>query len=374
MMIDDLEIKPSATAGITADFTADRTTARVGEAITFSDQSIGGPTSWAWKFPGATPATSSQQNPASIRYSLPGQYAVTLTVSNGTVADSVTKEAFITITSYPSSATLDFEAYPNFILALPPWTLTDVKGGKTYGIEGVYFPNNYSPMAYICFNPSQTTPALTNMIPHGGQKLGCCFSSSPPNNPNDKWIISPRLSLGINPMLEFWVKTYNNNWGDEKFNAAVSTTDSLPGSFTLLNTQPESAPMAWTRKSYHLGAYANQDVYVGIQCVTSDGFIFMIDDISITSTLGIGSPVGPREMTLTPNPASDRVTIRLAKPSTGELIMELISFRGEGIMTELLPSGTSTTSLDVHGMDAGIYLVRLSDGAHVTVGKLIIHK
>lgn len=67
-------------------------------ATTFTDQSTATPTAWAWSFPGATPATSSSQNP-SVTYPSGGTYSVTLvsTYPSGTVA--VTKT--VTVNAAP---------------------------------------------------------------------------------------------------------------------------------------------------------------------------------------------------------------------------------------------------------------------------------
>lgn len=57
-------------------------------------------TSFVWSFPGATPATSVDQNPMNICYNSPGTYAVTLIASNGNTSDTLTLNNFITV--YPS--------------------------------------------------------------------------------------------------------------------------------------------------------------------------------------------------------------------------------------------------------------------------------
>ncbi len=191
MMIDDLEVKPQASSTLAADFTSDKTSLKVGESVSFTDQSSGVPLTWSWKFPGGTPSTSTVQNPAGIRYSAPGIYPVSLRVGNGQTNDSVTKTAYMEVTGYPSAVSLDFESVTDFSLAFNPWTVIDVRSGNTYGFQALSFPHNYQPMAYICFNPAKTTPPLLNMQAHSGQKLGCSFSTTPPMNPNDKWLISP---------------------------------------------------------------------------------------------------------------------------------------------------------------------------------------
>ncbi len=374
MMIDDLEIRPQASLSLTADFSGDKTSLRAGETVNFLDQSTGGPVTWSWKFTGGIPATSILQNPTGIRYNTPGNYPVSLKVSNGSVGDSITKTAYVSVSDYPSSITLDFEEVIDFNMVFDPWMVIDKKGGATYGIQSVFFPNNYQPMAYICFNPAKTTPPMTNLQAHSGQKLGCSFSSAPPNNPNDKWLISPKLSLGINPQVELWVKTFNNQFGDERFNVSVSTTDLASSSFIPLTLQPEAAPVDWTKKTYSLQDYTNQDIYLGIQCVTNDGFIFMLDDIFVTSTVGLNETGPLSRLVVFPNPATDYLNINCPVSSPVPVNIEMISILGETISSwkEVPVSGKVT--LDIHEIPQGVYLLRISTEKDKVTRKIsVIH-
>ncbi len=79
-----------------AEFTADATTIDEGGTVNFTDQSLGGPTSWSWTFNGGTPANSTVQNPVVV-YDTPGVYTVELSVSNAYGSDTETKTAYITV-------------------------------------------------------------------------------------------------------------------------------------------------------------------------------------------------------------------------------------------------------------------------------------
>ncbi|MDB5033300.1 MAG: hypothetical protein JWQ98_541 [Chlorobi bacterium] len=59
--------------------------------LNFRDMSGGDPTSWEWSFPGATPATSTEQNPKTICYGKAGIYTVRLIASNADGSDTVVK-------------------------------------------------------------------------------------------------------------------------------------------------------------------------------------------------------------------------------------------------------------------------------------------
>ena len=371
LMIDDMELKPGSATSLTADFTADKTTLRLGEPVNFTDMSTGMPTSWSWTFYGGNPLTSTLQNPTGISYSTPGVYTVSLRVSNGSSIDSLFKTDYITVTGYPTSVSLDFESLTDFVLTFEPWIALDVKGGYTYGIQNVTFPHNYDGMAYICFNPSQTSPPLTNMTAHSGQKLGCCFSSMPPMNPNDKWLISPKISLGLNPQVDFWVKTYNNQFGYERFNVCVSNTDLSSTSFVPLTAHPDSAQTEWTLKTYSLGAYTNQDVYVGIQCVTNDGFIFMLDDITIASSVGISEENLLNRLVVYPNPAKDYLFLN-CPAGTALLNIDLINLLGETVSSWRETAVAGRIMLDVGQVKKGVYLLRMSDDQATAVRKISI--
>lgn len=179
----------------------------------------------------------------------------------------------------------DFEGFNDFELDLSPWMNIDEDGAETYGIEGYTFPGMYDSMAFIVFNPGMVTPSMTNdpaIQPHSGDKFAACFSSIPPPY-NDDWLISPQVTLGTNSELNLWVKSYTDEWGLERYNIGISTTDGSPGSFTIISgPSPLLAPAtAWQEKTFDISDYDGQAVYIGIQCVSQDAFIFMVDDVEI---------------------------------------------------------------------------------------------
>ncbi len=184
------------------------------------------------------------------------------------------------------SYSIDFEDEVDFTFDFTPWTVVDLDLLPTYGMTGVSWPNVYDPQAFIVFNPSTTDPPLTDdpeIQPYAGEKFGACLSSVPSGGQgNDDWFISDLVSLGDGASFTFWARSYTDEWGLERFNVAVSTTTPDPGDFTVISGPTYiEAPMAWTEYSYDLSDYAGQDIYVAIQCVSYDAFIFMIDDLMI---------------------------------------------------------------------------------------------
>lgn len=79
--------------------------------VTFTDLSIGSPTAWSWSFPGGVPAAFVGQTPPPVTYGAPGNYTVTLTVTNPSGSDAETKTNYIVVNNCPPPVA-DFMANP----------------------------------------------------------------------------------------------------------------------------------------------------------------------------------------------------------------------------------------------------------------------
>ncbi len=79
--------------------------------IDFFDESTNNPTSWQWSFPGGSPSSSSQQNPAQICYNSPGTYDVTLITSGPGGNDTLVLTGFVTVYATPPFPTITINGY-----------------------------------------------------------------------------------------------------------------------------------------------------------------------------------------------------------------------------------------------------------------------
>jgi hypothetical protein len=265
------------------------------------------------------------------------------------------------------SEILDFEDLDDFSLTFGDWTGIDVDGGVTYGFDGgITFPHTGEPMSFIAFNPAMTTPPVGGMEPHGGERLGACFASAPPVTANNDYLVSPMITLGENPALSFWVKSYTDEYGLETYNIKVSTTDMNPASFTTI-AGPINAPAdAWTFVTYDLSEYEGQEVYVAIQCVSGDRFIFLVDDIAITFVSGIEKPA-VCTFSIYPNPVSGLLNI------VGENRMEtirLINLSGQVVFESAVKGNEYTIETD--GMPSGLYLLNITTDKGTQTRKISI--
>ena len=345
---------------LNANFTANTTSVIEGGSVNFTDNSTDGGTaitSWSWTFQGGTPSSSTQQNPT-ITYNTAGTYNVTLTVNNGS-SDTETKTGYITVSQPGNAFTLDFEASADFTTTFDPWTVNDVDGSATYGIQDVTFTGSGDPMAFIAFNPASCSPAQTSPAPHGGNRFGACFASTTP--PNNDWLISSKVQLGTNSNFNLWVKSHTDQYGLERYKIGVSTTTNDPSAFTFISSGSyEEAPTTWTEKTYDLSAYDNQQVYIAINCVSNDAFIFMVDDISInTTTTGVNT-LSENNVNIYPNPTTGILNITGVDNFNQIQVLDI-----SGKIVKSI--NNYTNSINVSNLTKGNYIIKIvTDNSVIT--------
>lgn len=186
-----------------------------------------------------------------------------------------------------------FETYPDFnVDDFPPWSTYDGDGGQTKGIEGTDWPNEHYTGCFMIFNPTQTIPPLNiTYYAHTGLKYMSCWDAVAAMAPNDDWLFTPILCSITFDNMTLWARSLNDEQGLEDFEIGVSTTDTDPLSFTILQTNND-IPMDWTEYRVNISAYSGQAIYIGIHVVSNDVFAFGLDDLEVT-----GSGVGPTDTT-----------------------------------------------------------------------------
>ena len=78
-------------------------------------------------------------------------------------------------------------------------------------------------------------------------------------------------------------------------------------------------------------------------------------------------------LTLAPNPAGDEVQISWETQMDDKLRIEMLSISGQLMRSVDLANAESFYIMNLSGVPPGTYMVRVSDGKHVQVGKLIIN-
>jgi len=355
-----------STGGVIANFNPISTTISVGSTVTFTDASTGTITSRSWSFNGGAP-TSGSGTSHTITYNTVGTHNVSLTVSDGT--DSDTKTGTVNVVDASNSFKMDFEASNDFDITFDPWTVNDVDTKETYAIDDVDFTHAGEAMAFIAFNPVPCTPTQTAPAPHGGDRFGACFAAIPSGGiVNNDWFISPKVQLSTNSSFKLWVKSHTDEWGLERYKIGVSTTTNDPASFTIISTGAyEEAPIVWTEKTYDLSAYDNQEVYVSINCVSNDAFIFMIDDLEILTATTVVNNLDNNSIRIYPNPTTGIVNIEGIN-NYNEL--QVLDIQGRIVMT----INDFTSTLNVSDLPKGNYIIKIISNDSVITKRITLIK
>ncbi len=281
-----------------------------------------------------------------------------------------------------------FETYPDFALEAAPWTLIDGDLSGTYSITNTTWANAEAPQAYIVFNPSMTTPPLTDeaYAAYEGSKYMAAFASTTPAN-ND-WMITPEFTLGDSGSFNFMGKSITDQYGLERFNVLVSTGSTNPNDFTSISggTYIE-APITWTQYSYGLDDYANQTIRVAIQCVSNDAFIFMVDNVEIDAPGGTPNnpevtPVISQLIGNYPNPFNPETSIAFSTKENGPVSIDIYNVRGQkvrSLLNENKEAGNHTVvwnGKDDNGKNvaSGVFFYRMKSGKYSSTKKMILMK
>lgn len=270
-----------------------------------------------------------------------------------------------------------FETYTDFaITGFGGWTTLDLDGLPTYtgGTTGTpAWPNAGDPQAFMIFNPSTAgvtnnavaTPAdneVRNFDPHGGSKYAAAWAAVPSTTggatANNDWLISPPVTMGTTGnSLTFWVKSLSSTYGLDKYRVGVYVGSGTPtgsADFTYISGPTAlSAPYtAWEQKTYALDAYAGQTVRIGIQAVSADIYMLMVDDFRLTATTVMAtSEVDDLRSPLAvyPNPTSDYLQFSVKDRLTNVFVTDM-----SGKKTNV---SVIDNKVNVRSLPAGAYIL-----------------
>ena len=315
-----------------------------------------------------------------VDLSKPGEYVLEVVASvegdENPDNNSLSKTVFSEEPADPYA--MDFEFCDDFATSgfNPAWKAVDGDGESVYGFQGITFPVPADgKFGYIIFNPSKTEPSMANeaaIAPHGGERFAASFASSGPEGApkNDDWLISPKLTLPSEDAgMSFFVKSYTGAYGLEKYNVLVSETDDNIGSFEMIGSTREAPVEEWTEVNVDLSEYAGKDVYLAIQCVSEDAFIFMLDDITVSKSAGSVAENAVAALSLYPNPATDVIVIS----SGGSEIENVDIYNAAGAMVySSKVSDSGSFRYNVSALDAGIYFAKVSTSDGIKVMRFMV--
>lgn len=323
-----------------ADFSANSTNSCDG-IVSFTDESVGFPTSWAWDFGDGN--TSTDQNPTHV-YGVTGNFTISLTVTNQFGSDTETKFSYVSVESVlggPPDANCEPQSIqPDFGIGIYNVTIGTIDHTTASGIEG-----------YQDFSCQQQTELAAGETHSIFVETGNTFEET----------------------VVVWIDFDNNG---------------------VFNDLTERVFTSEVKISFHLGDIyiPDQNVPGGIPLrmrVASDFAQFggplpgpcnspiygQVEDYSVILTGEIGVPevnLADR-VQLAPNPAHGSTQVRIDLNSPEEVTLSLYTPVGQLVRTELLTGSTQHNHrLSLDGLSSGIYHLEVKTDTGRVVKKLIV--
>ncbi len=350
-----------------ADFAADNYEVCVGDSVRFSDMSFNNVTGWTWTFSGASPASSTLQNPGVV-YTNAGTYAVTLEVTDGSSTTSTTKSAYINVLPATGRVAPFSEGFETmFTLPDPEWFVVNQE-------------------------ESSQEWELTGSTGAGGSSRCIMLDNSSPNSGSDDSFISSTINLSFATSvtldfkyafakrtssnadkLEVWASSdCGNSWALRKniTAASISTAPDQGGTFVPSSSQWATVSVTNINSTFWTSDFRFKIVYVG-----GGGNNLYVDDINLNAVVSVPDEEIIRDMQLFPNPTSDDLNLQFTLLNSETASAEFYNSVGQLVKTVpigSLPEGKNTIQLDVSGQSAGMYLVKLNVGTASLTRTLII--
>jgi PKD repeat protein len=213
---------------LNARFTADQTAGGAPLAVQFTDQSVGGATSWAWDF--GDGSVSAAQNPAHV-YAANGKYTVTLTVTSPDGTNTRIKTDYINVAALPTTLTPVADSYVRSNAATTNYgSAADVEGYNTTGrTKTTYLPYVRFTTGALPATPVSATLRLfvTDASATSGTlyRTGTTWNESTINYNNRPATTGSALGASRNAALGQWVE----------FDVTSTVTGAGDYGFTLTN-------------------------------------------------------------------------------------------------------------------------------------------
>lgn len=240
------DLYSNPTAPPFAFFTSTYNSACINLPFTFTDASSNSPTSWAWSFPGGSPASSTAQNP-SVTYTASGVYTVSL-VSTNTVGASSPYTTTISVVTSPTAASTSTTICSGQSGAISVSTNASnvVWTGGQVGTSAIYSPisttvYNYTASTGACLVTGNATitvgaPPATPTITQVGNTLSTNAASS------YQWYlngspIAGATSQTYTPVSDGWYTVWVGNASCQSSSSAIYlTVTSIDENYTVFSS------------------------------------------------------------------------------------------------------------------------------------------
>ncbi len=189
----------------------------------------------------------------------------------------------------------------------------------------------------------------------------------------EDWLVTPMIDLTNRAAatLTFYGGQYLDADWFTVYEVRISTTSqTLHDSFTMVATFAEvdfpfsELPELVTQKSIDLSAFDGEQIYIAFVMTQNDGDNWYIDDVNVTSTLGLADQTGNFKTVVYPNPTTGIFSIKASETIEN---IEVYSILGNKIGTY-----KDEMTIDLSQLASGTYIAKItSTEGNVSRQKLV---
>ena len=357
----------------------------VNDPIAFKDASWkAGVTSWAWSFPGATPSTSTSQNPT-VTYAAPGWYDVTLTVSNSVGSDTKTIQHMVYIqgdwAEYTGPRTEDFNQNANFWISLNPenndasfhrvtsggrqnsacfklnnWK--DVSNAQMFTDDWYYYDRLANSKDYL-ITPAMDLRSTSNVTISFDYAYGTKATAT--TDITEKLIVYYSRDCG-----KTWIQKTSLTGAALVTAGYVGNTDYTPNN-----------DLQWKTASFtHTPTAADNKVKFKFEFTASDfSSNFYFDNFNVSGTLGIEDNGVLSTISIAPNPVATGSDLAVEVPTAANgMKLIVMDLKGAIISTTEVPasSGVQTVNIPMN-VAKGCYILNAVQGAAKSTHRVVVY-
>ncbi|WP_166647934.1 PKD domain-containing protein [Hymenobacter sp. UV11] len=351
----------------TANFTARQAPICPGGRITFTNRSTNCPSTYAWTFPGGTPATSTDASPT-VTFATAGTYTVSLVASNSNGASTAK-----TFTVLVQGAALAIPYAETFATGIPTtWGVLNPDGGLTWttaantllkdGTRGTAVAMPFYSYAAAGQRDSLQSPAFNLAAGQPQATLRFDVAYAPVDllgSANDSLAVFAYTACTNTQLGRVYLKS-----------AAAGLPTTLPRSGT---SYTPSSPTQWRQENVDLSAYVGQQVYLRFVAYNRRGNNLYLSNVRIDNNilLATRAQVDSPLLQAYPSPVAGGHGLTLSLPSVaGSASVRLIDALGRTTWqaTVALSSGAATNRTLSAPLAAGLYTVlcETADGQRYT--------
>ena len=359
-------------AGITpylckADFTTDRTTICVGDAISFEDDSYNAATGWNWSFNGGQPATSTAQN-VTVTYSQPGLYSVSLTATDGATNDSEVKTNYIRVLPAPTTIPFweGFEGYSS-LNNLVNWEILNQENNNAFTIENTtgYSGSQCAKLVNFGQAPSNvdeliSSPMDLSIIPQTGS-VTLSF----------RYSYRKKTSADYEYLKVFITGDCGDTWVQRKTLGGNQLSTLTATSSWKPTSQADWVTVHVTNVTSN---YFSQNFKFKFRFEGEGGNNFYLDDINLYAgsssneiVLGINEfNESINDISLYPNPTDGELNVSFNASKNKDMQFQVLDITGKIIQNNVVNAvqGSNLVLLDTQIFAAGSYFLKIMSDDH----------